>query len=283
MAAAIFWHDGKWYEDQQPKLLGPMDHAMWMATLAFDGARAFDGLAPDLDRHCARLIDSTRKMLLEPTLSAGEVHDLCLQAVRRLPHDVPLYVRPMFYAMRGFVTPEPDSTDFALAVYASPMPEPRGLSVCFSSYRRPARDAAPTDAKAGCLYPNMQRALVEAAGRGFDNAITLDASANVAELATANLWIATDGVAMTPACNGTFLNGITRQRVIRLLREAGTEVQETTLTKADILDADEVFSTGNYGKVLPITRVEDRHYQTGHVYQKARELYFEFARSQPVG
>jgi branched-chain amino acid aminotransferase len=88
---------------------------------------------------------------------------------------------------------------------------------------------------------------------------------------------------MTPVCNGTFLNGITRQRVIRLLRDAGTEVQETTLTKADILDADEVFCTGNYGKVLPITKVEDRHYQTGHVYQKARDLYFEFARSQPVG
>jgi branched-chain amino acid aminotransferase len=281
--AAIFWHDGKWYEDQQPKLLGPMDHAMWMATLAFDGARAFEGLAPDLDRHCARLIDSTRKMLLEPTLSAGEVHDLCLQAVRRLPRDVPLYVRPMFFAMRGFVVPEADSTEFALAVYSSPMPEPKGMSCCFSSYRRPARDAAPTDAKAGCLYPNMQRALVEAAGRGFDNAITLDASANVAELATANLWIARDGVAMTPVCNGTFLNGITRQRVIQLLRDAGTEVQETTLTKADIVDADEVFCTGNYGKVLPITKVEDRHYQTGHVYQKARDLYFEFARSQPVG
>ena len=282
MAAAIFWHDGRWYEDQQPKLLGPMDHAMWMASLAFDGARAFDGLAPDLDRHCARLIDSTRKMLLEPTLAAAEVDDLCRQAVRRLPRDVALYVRPMFFARRGFVVPEPDSTDFALAVYSSPMPEPKGMSCCFSSYRRPARDAAPTDAKAGCLYPNMQRALVEAARRGFDNAITLDASANVAELATANLWIAKDGVAMTPSCNGTFLNGITRQRVIRLLRDAGTEVQETTLTKADILDADEVFSTGNYGKVLPITRVEERHYQTGHVYQQARALYFEFARSQPV-
>jgi branched-chain amino acid aminotransferase len=253
-----------------------------MASLAFDGARAFDGLAPDLDRHCARLIDSTRKMLLEPTLAAAEVDDLCRRAVRRLPRDVALYVRPMFFARRGFVVPEPDSTDFALAVYSSPMPEPKGVSCCFSSYRRPARDAAPTDAKAGCLYPNMQRALVEAARRGFDNAITLDASANVAELATANLWIAKDGVAMTPSCNGTFLNGITRQRVIRLLRDAGTEVQETTLTKADILDADEVFSTGNYGKVLPITRVEERHYQTGHVYQQARALYFEFARSQPV-
>jgi branched-chain amino acid aminotransferase len=282
MAAAIFWHDGKWYQDQQPKLLGPMDHAMWMATLAFDGARAFDGLAPDLDRHCARLIDSTRKMLLEPTMGADEVEDLCRQAVRRLPQDVPLYVRPMFYAMRGFVTPEPESTEFALAVYASPMPEPKGMSVCFSSYRRPARDAAPTDAKAGCLYPNMQRALVEASARGFDNGITLDASANVAELATANLWIARDGVALTPACNGTFLNGITRQRVIRLLRDAGTEVQETTLTRQDILDADEVFCSGNYGKVLPITTVEDRQYQAGRIYQKTRDLYFEFARNQPV-
>ena len=51
------------------------------------------------------------------------------------------------------------------------------MGCCFSSYRRPARDAAPTDAKASCLYPNMQRALVEAAARGFDNAITLDATA----------------------------------------------------------------------------------------------------------
>jgi branched-chain amino acid aminotransferase len=162
------------------------------------------------------------------------------------------------------------------------MPEPRGMSCCFSSYRRPARDAAPTDAKASCLYPNMQRALVEAAARGCDSAITFDANSNVAELATANLWIARGGIAMTPVCNGTFLNGITRQRVLQLLRDAGTEAVEATLTRQDVLDADEVFSTGNYGKVLPITRVEDRHYQMGHVYQKARELYFEFARSQPV-
>jgi branched-subunit amino acid aminotransferase/4-amino-4-deoxychorismate lyase len=69
--AAIFWHDGRWYEDEQPKLLGPMDHAMWMASLAFDGARGSDGCAPDLDRHSARLIDSNWKMLLEPTMTAA--------------------------------------------------------------------------------------------------------------------------------------------------------------------------------------------------------------------
>ena len=71
--------------------------------------------------------------------------------------------------------------------------------------------------------------------------------------------------------------------MIQLLRDDGTEVRETTLTRQDILEADEVFSTGNYGKVLPITRVEDRHYQTGHAYQKARALYLEFAHTQQIG
>src|SRR3546814_17101961 len=88
---------------------------------------------------------------------------------------------------------------------------------------------APTDAKASCLYPNSARALNEASKRGFDNAVVLDALGNVAELATANLWIAKDGVAVTPAPNGTFLNGITKQRAMQLLTAAGIEVREPRL------------------------------------------------------
>jgi branched-chain amino acid aminotransferase len=279
---AIFWHEGRWYEDEQPKLLGPMDHAMWMASVVFDGARSFDGCVPDLDLHCARLVASARTMLLQPAMEVAEIEALCREAVRKLPAGAPTYIRPMFYAMRGFVLPDPDSTAFCLVVYVTPMPEAQGMSVCFSSYRRPARDAAPTDAKASCLYPNMQRALKEAGGRGFDNAITFDPSGNVAELATANLWIAKDGVALTPVCNGTFLNGITRQRVAALLRDDGVEVVETTLTRAEVEDADEVFTTGNYGKVMPITRVEGRDLQAGPISRRARDLYFDYATTQPV-
>jgi branched-chain amino acid aminotransferase len=90
-------------------------------------------------------------------------------------------------------------------------------------------------------------------------------------------------VAITPVCNGTFLNGITRQRVMALLRADGIAVEEATLTAADILGADEVFTTGNYGKVLPITRVEDRRFAVGPVYRRARELYWDFAGSQRPG
>jgi branched-chain amino acid aminotransferase len=186
----------------------------------------------------------------------------------------------MFYADAGFVMADPDSTQFVLSVYEAPMPSAAGFTACLSTRRRPAPATAPTDAKAACLYPNAGLALKEARGRGFDNAILLDPIGNVAEFATANLFIAKDGVVSTPVPNGTFLNGITRQRVIGLLRADGVDVRERTLTWAEVMTADEVFSTGNWSKVVPVTRVEDRDLQPGPVAQRARGLYWDFAHGR---
>jgi branched-chain amino acid aminotransferase len=109
--------------------------------------------------------------------------------------------------------------------------------------------------------------------------VVLDSLSNVAELATANLMMAKDGVVHTPYPNGTFLNGITRQRVIHVLRDAGVEVQERIITYAELQDADELWSTGNYAKVLPINRIDERELQPGPLYNKARALYWEWAHS----
>src|ERR1035437_386166 len=81
------------------------------------------------------------------------------------------------------------------------------------------------------------------------------------------------------APNGTFLNGITRQRVIKLVREAGVSVVETTLQYSDLQNADEIFSSGNYSKVMPVNRIDERSLQPGPLYRKARELYWDFAHS----
>jgi branched-chain amino acid aminotransferase len=83
----------------------------------------------------------------------------------------------------------------------------------------------------------------------------------------------------TPAANGTFLNGITRQRVIQLLRDAGVSVVETTLQYSDLEAADEIFSSGNYSKVMPVNRIDQRSLQPGPLYRKARDLYWEFAHA----
>ena len=137
----------------------------------------------------------------------------------------------------------------------------------------------PIEAKAGCLYPNNARALVEARARGFDNCLMCDMLGNVAELATANVFMAKDGQVMTPMANGTFLNGVTRQRVLALLRQDGVDAREATLGFADFDGADEIFVVGNYGKVTPVKRIDGRDLQPGPFFRRARKLYWEFAHA----
>ena len=160
------------------------------------------------------------------------------------------------------------------------MPAWRGTSACLSSFRRPSPEMAPTGAKASCLYPNVARAMLEARERGFDVAVMLDGIGNVAEFSTSNLFITKDQEVRTPIANGSFLAGITRARVMELLRQNGVNVVENTMRFEDVLDADEVFLTGNYPKVLPVVRVEDRDYQEGPMSRLARDLYFSFAERE---
>ena len=101
---------------------------------------------------------------------------------------------------------------------------------------------------------------------------------NIAETSSTNVFMVRDGEFFTPKPNGTFLNGITRQRVIRLLAENGFTVHETSLSVADFTAADEIFLTGNASKVMPVTRFEDRQLAT-MMGMKVREMYWDFAHS----
>lgn len=260
-----------------PPIMGPMTNGAWMASVVFDGARAFGGVAPDLDRHCARAVASARVLGLAPPVTAGEIEALAWEGIAQFPPGAELYIRPMFYAEEGFVSPRAESTKFVLTLFEAPMPEPRGFTAHLARVRRPSPESAPTLAKASCLYPQSAQALREARAAGFGNAVVLDGNGNVAEFATANIFCARAGVVMTPVANGTFLDGITRRRVMTLLRADGTEVRECTLTFDDLLTADEVFATGNYAKVTPCVQLGPRKLQPGPAYARARELYFDWA------
>jgi branched-chain amino acid aminotransferase len=115
--------------------------------------------------------------------------------------------------------------------------------------------------------------------RGFENAEVCDSHGNVAEFASANLMFAKAGVVVTPVLNGTFLAGITRARILTLLRAAGVPVEERTVKPEELETADEIFSTGNYGKVQPCTNYQGRALQPGPLARKARELYFDWAEA----
>ncbi len=275
------YYEGTWHQGNYP-VFGAADHGAWLGSSVFDGARAFEGVTPDLDLHCARTVSSARTMGLNPTHSPEEITELAREGVSKFPSGTGLYIRPMMWARDGgasMVIPDPDTTAFALCLEERPMPEVKGFSVTTTPFSRPMNSMAPTDAKAGCLYPNNARMLREAFKKGFDNAISLDPLGNVAETATSNIWMVKDGVAYTPVANGTFLSGITRARVLKLLNESGVSAVEKTLTLDDFRSADEVFSTGNALKVMPITRFDEYEYDYGPVTRRARELYWEFAHA----
>ena len=277
----VTFFEDAWHEGNVP-IMGPRTHAAWLGTSVFDGARAFEGVTPDLDLHCARINESAKAMCLKPVLSRDDWMALIRKGLDRFGRDAELYIRPMYWAEEGApggVRPDPESTRWCLTLYDAPFPKPAGTAITLSPFRRPTRESALLDAKAGCLYPNNARALIEARNRGFDNCLLCDMLGNIAELGTANIFMVKDGVVFTPEANGTFLAGITRMRILSLLRDAGVDAVEKTLRYSDFQSADEIFSTGNYTKVSPITRIDDRILQPGPIYRQARELYWQYARA----
>ncbi|HLK25104.1 MAG TPA: branched-chain amino acid aminotransferase [Caulobacteraceae bacterium] len=270
------WHEGN------VAIMGPRTQAAWLGGSVFDGARSYDGTAPDLDLHMARVNASARALLLKPVVTVERWLELAREGIKRFAPDAALYIRPMYWADSGAgggVKFDPETTRWCLCLYETPMPGPRELSVTLSPFRRPTIETAPVDAKSGCLYPNGSRALIEAGQRGFDNCLMNDVLGNVAELANSNVFMVRDGVVFTPQPNGTFLNGITRQRVVGLLRGDGVEVVETTLRYADFQTADEIFSTGNFAKVSAVTRIDERPLPPGPITGRASALYRDFAHA----
>jgi branched-chain amino acid aminotransferase len=276
----LTYFNGNWAEGNVP-LFGAMDHSVWLGSSVFDGARSLRGHMPDLRPHLQRVIVSAERVGLACPYSVDQMEALVREGVAKFPADAELYIRPLVFATDGFLVPVPEKSGFALTLFDAPMPAFTGFSACLSELLRPDPSMAPTDAKASSLYPNTAKAIRAAQQRGYDSAVVCDSDGNVAEFATANLFLVTPaGAVVTPMANGTFLSGITRARVIALLAGQGIEVEERTVRPDELETASEIFNTGNYGKVTPCVCYESRTLPVGPVATLARDLYMAFSDAQ---
>ncbi len=277
------YFEGQWHEGDAP-IMRAADHGSWLGSSVFDGARYFDGMAPDLLAHCARVNRSAEALMLTPTVTPEQMVDLVREGLQSYGPDQAVYIRPMYWGIHGDATaivPQKDSTGFAICLEEIPMaPDTASVTLTTTRFRRPVLESAVVNAKAGCLYPNNARMLTEARSKGFSNALVADAMGNVAETATANIFMAKDGEVFTPMPNGTFLAGITRARHIKNLRADGVTVHEAVLSFDDFHAADEVFMSGNMNKVTPVTALDDTQYQVGPIARRARALYWDWAASE---
>ncbi|MCA0905797.1 branched-chain amino acid aminotransferase [Ruegeria marisrubri] len=277
------YFQGQWHEGDAP-IMRAADHGAWLGSSVFDGARYFDGVAPDLEAHCARVNRSAEALMLTPTMTTEQMVELVREGLQAYSPDTAVYIRPMYWGIDGdstAIVPQENSTGFAICLEEIPMaPETASATLSTTRFRRPVLESAVVNAKAGCLYPNNARMLQEARSKGFSNALVADAMGHVAETATANIFMVKDGEVFTPIPNGTFLAGITRARHIKNLRADGVKVHETVLSFEDFHEADEVFMSGNMSKVTPVTALEDTQFQVGPVARRARALYWDWAASE---
>jgi branched-chain amino acid aminotransferase len=276
------YFNGAWHDGNTP-VINAADHGAWLGSGVFDGARFVNGLMPDLDLHCARVNRSAEALMLRPTVSPEDMVEIVKEGLKSYSVGAAVYIRPMYWGIGGDVTaivPSRDETGFAICLEEIPFAaDTASTTLTRTRFRRPVLESAVVNAKAGCLYPNNARMLSEARSKGFGNALVADAMGNVAETATANVFMVKDGEVFTPIANGTFLAGITRARHMSNLSADGMNVHETVLGFEDFHEADEVFLSGNMSKITPVTAFDDTSYQVGPVTRRARELYWDWAAS----
>jgi branched-chain amino acid aminotransferase len=135
-----FFED-QWHEGNVP-IMGVRTHAAWLCSIVFDGARAFEGVTPDLELHCARVNDSAKKLYLKPAVSVETWMKLAHEGIARFDENTALYIRPMYWAEKEgpwVQAHEPESTKWCLTIYEAPMREPRGFSITLPVSQQCAR------------------------------------------------------------------------------------------------------------------------------------------------
>ena len=276
------YFEKNWHKGNIP-IMNAADHGSWLGSTVFDGARYFDGVAPDLLAHCERLNQSAKAMGLVPTYSEKEIYDLILEGLANYTKQSAVYIRPMYWGIgNGYSAIVPDAANIGFCICLEEIPmasDANTTTLTRTTFHRPILTDNLCNAKAGCLYPNNARMLQEASTKGFNNALVADAVGNVAETATSNVFLVKDGEIFTPIPNGTFLAGITRSRHIQNLKSDGYQVNECVLKFEDFSRADEVFLTGNMTKITPVSLFDDIKYEIGPVTKRARSLYFDWANS----
>lgn len=276
------YFEGTWHEGDVP-VMKAGDHGAWLGSTVFDGARFVEGIAPDLDRHLARVNRSAEALMITPTVSVEDMFEIVWEGLRLYPEGTPVYIRPMYWGIDSGalgILPSPDATGFAICLEEIPIAAPdASTTLTTTRFRRPVLEDAVVNAKAGALYPNNARMIAEAKAKGYGNALVADALGNVAESASANVFMVKDGEVFTPIANGTFLSGITRARHISNLRADGVTVHETVLSFEDFRGADEVFLSGNMHKVTPVAAFDGTPYPHGPITKRVRALYWDWAHS----
>lgn len=281
----FIWHQGRikpWAE----ATTHVMAHALHYGSSVFEGIRAYattDGVAIfRLTDHMRRLFLSAKVYDMPMPYTLDELNQACRDVIRANGLGA-CYLRPVaFRGLGGFGLSADCPTDVAVAAwemgpYLGAGVLEQGIDAMVSSWQRVAPNTIPTGAKAGGNYLSGTLIAREARRLGFGEGIALDTNGLISEGAGENLFLVMDGELHTTPVSSAILNGITRDTVMRLARDAGVTVVERQLPREYLYFADEVFMCGTAAEITPIRSVDGKPVGTGKpglLTRRIQELFF---------
>lgn len=300
--AGKVWKNGELI-DWDDARIHVMSHVVHYGSSVFEGIRCYNTTKGSavfrLTEHMQRLLNSAKIYRMDQNFSRQELCDATTELIRTSELDE-CYIRPVIFrsldeAKPAFgVNPFPNPVDTYIAAwqwgkYLGEEALENGIDVCVSSWTRITSNSMPAMAKAGANYMNSQLIKMEALLGGFSEGIALDDRGYVSEGSGENLFLVNGGKLITPPLGASILPGITRDSVIQIARELGIEVVETTIQRAALYLADELFFTGTAAEITPIRsvdRITVGSGKRGEITAKLQEEFFKVImaeRQAPFG
>ena len=239
------------------------------ASAVFEGERAYNGKIFKSTEHTERLFKSAEIMGIKIPFSYGEINNAKNDLLQKM-NLKNCYVRPIVWRgsnQMGLSTSNAD-INVAIAVwddwhsYFKIEKRLEGLKLITSPWKRPSPETAPSNAKASGPYIICTMSKEFAEKKGYDDALMLDYRNYVAEGTGANIFFIKGNDIHTPIAD-CFLNGITRQTVIEMVKKQGLNLVEKHILPNEIENYDEALLTGTAAEITPIKSIDDINYNTG--------------------
>jgi branched-chain amino acid aminotransferase len=276
------WLDGQFVPWREAKV-HVLTHGLHYASAVFEGQRMYGGEIYALHEHSERLINSAHIMDFEIPYTADQIDQACIDTCAKNGL-TDCYVRPLAWRGTEMIGVSAQNTKIHLAIaawewpsYFDPEQKKKGIRLTYAKYRRPDPRTAPVHAKATGLYMICTISKHAAEREGYADALFLDIHDNIAEATGANIFLIRDGVIHTPTPD-SFLNGITRQSVIKLAREKGFEVVERTIPLSELGSFTEVFITGSAAEVTPVGEIGEHRFTPGNITLSLADDYANMVR-----
>tara|TARA_B100002052_G_scaffold57369_1_gene50438 strand:+ start:583 stop:1452 length:870 start_codon:yes stop_codon:yes gene_type:complete len=255
----FIWYDGELVEWKDTKI-HVLTHGLHYASSVFEGERCYDGKIFREIEHTQRLHHSANTLGFEIPYSVEEICEI-RKIVLKANNITNGYIRPV--AWRGSemmgISAQRNKIHLAVAAwewpsYYSPEARLKGIKLQLTKWRRPSPETAPISTKAAGLYMICTLAKHEAESNGCEDALMLDYRGYIAETTSANIFLVIDNEIHTPLAD-CFLNGITRQEVIRIAKDKGIKLVERHINLEELEKADEVFVTGTAAEITPVSEI----------------------------